>query len=415
MPLDPGDLLFVGWDSDNNDVAFVATVDIAPGEIIYFTDSEWDGSAFNPGEQLFEWTVPAGGISSGTVVEIDMDPGSSTVTFSSGGDVDYIRGGYQLAGRNEMVWAFQGDRVGNTVTPENFIAVIGNEADGTDSQTPNLSGTGLTTSLGAIIIDGDEDYMEFTTDGSLSSPVERDDLIAAIQDTSNWTTADGAGNNNPNPGGSGFDIVIPAVVCFAAGTRILTTRGQVAIEDLEAGDLVVTRDHGLRPIRWIGRSEVAACAQRGPVLFDAGVLRNTKPLSLSPQHRVLLCGWKAELLFGEREILVPAHAFLGQPGVSQQIRGWVCYYHLLLDDHQVVFAENCPTESLFLGPMSLSSFSDSLLSDLRRSCPDLCHNDTPPMRLAHPTVKFADTGALFDGLPTLSEFIEPPHPETVHT
>lgn len=29
--LDPGDLIFVGWDNDNNDVAFVTTTEIAGG------------------------------------------------------------------------------------------------------------------------------------------------------------------------------------------------------------------------------------------------------------------------------------------------------------------------------------------------------------------------------------------------
>ena len=244
MQLSPGDLMFVGWDADSEDVAFVATSNIAAGEIIYFTDDEWNGSNFLGSEQLFEWTVPAGGVSAGTVVSIDMQPSpGATATFSAGGDVDYIRGGGQLATSNEMLWAFQGDRVGNNVTPTDFVAVIANEADGGNTQTPNLSGTGLTTSNGAIIIDGDEDYMEFTADDTLPSPVTRSALIEAISDTSNWTTADGSGNSNPNPGG-GFDVDVPTVVCFARGTRIETIRGPRCIEELTAGDLIQTLDRG---------------------------------------------------------------------------------------------------------------------------------------------------------------------------
>lgn len=70
--LNPADIIFVGWDADRNDVAFVTTTDIAGGEVIYFTDSEWNGTAFEPGEQLIEWTVPPGGIEAGRLLTIDM-------------------------------------------------------------------------------------------------------------------------------------------------------------------------------------------------------------------------------------------------------------------------------------------------------------------------------------------------------
>lgn len=107
MALNPGDLLFVGWDSDNDDISFITTTDIAAGEIIYFTDDEWNGSSFFGSEQLMEWTVPVGGISAGTVVTIDMDDPSNTASIDAGGALDYIRGGYQIAQVNEMFWAFQ--------------------------------------------------------------------------------------------------------------------------------------------------------------------------------------------------------------------------------------------------------------------------------------------------------------------
>ena len=190
MTLNPGDLMFIGFDADNDDVAFIATTDIVAGEIIYFTDDEWDGTAFGGAEQMFEYTVPVGGIPIGTVVEIDMDPGANSVTFSNGGAVDYIQGGHNLAGKDEMLWAFQGTRSGDDVTPTNFVAVIGNEADGNYLRTPELSGTGLTTTNGAIIHNGDEDYLEYTDDAVLPNPVTQAALIASISDASNWAPAD---------------------------------------------------------------------------------------------------------------------------------------------------------------------------------------------------------------------------------
>lgn len=392
MPLDPGDLMFVGWDSDNEDIAFVATVDIPPGEVIYFSDDEWDGTQFFGSEQLFEYTVPAGGIPMGTVVEIDMDPDANTVTFSSGGTVDYIQGGHQLAGGNEMFWAFQGTRVGDDVTPTNFIGVIANEADGNDNQTPNLSGTGLTTSNGAIIIDGDEDYMEYTADAGLPTPVIRDDLIASISDTSNWTTADGGGNNNPN--GTGFDVVIPTIVCFTAGTLIETATGPRPIETLRPGDLVLTRDNGLQPLRWIGRRKTAARGRFAPVRIARGALGNTRDLLVSPQHRILITGWQAELLFGEAEILVPAIALLNDRTITQTPQDSVEYVHILFDRHEIVLAEGIPSESFFPGPNALSSLERAARSEVLALFPELETGAGPFRSTARPAVRVRDARAL---------------------
>ncbi|MEM9343413.1 MAG: Hint domain-containing protein [Pseudomonadota bacterium] len=369
MPLNPGDLMFVGWDSDNDDIAFVTTVDLPAGEVIFFTDDEWDGTEFNRTEQYMEWTVPTGGVSAGTVVTIDMDRGSRTATIDAGGALDYMRGGYDIAQGNEMFWAFQGTRTGNFATPDNFIAVIGNEDNGNSNQSPNLSGTGLTTTTGAIIIDGDEDFMEFD-ESDLPSPVTRNDLIAEISDLSNWTTADGGGNNNPNPGG-GFDVSIPTVVCFANGARIATPHGLIPVENLTPGMLVLTRDNGPQPIRWTGHRRVRAFGRLAPIAFATGALGNAKPFRVSPQHRMLIRGWTAQLHFGEPECLVPAKALVNGTTIRRAPGGWVTYHHLLLDRHEILDVEGCPTESLFLGHMTANSLTPEGRDEVAALFPDL--------------------------------------------
>ena len=378
MPLLPGDIIFVGWDSDNDDIAFVPTVDLVAGDIIYFTDDEWNGSSFFGSEQLFEWTVPAGGVEAGTVVTIDMDNGPASASFDVGGSVDYIRGGGLLARGNEMFWAFQGTRVGDTVTPTDFIAVIANEADGNDSQTPNLSGTGLTTSNGAIIIDGDEDYMEFTADGSLSNPVERDDLIAAISDLSNWTTADGGGNNNPN--GTGFDVVIPEVVCFVSGTLIETAFGSRPIETLKIGDRVRTTDNGLQRIRWIGHrtiSEEEFLMRPGiaPIrvrkdAFGPGV--PSADLLMSPQHRIHIQSPETQLLFGHAELLAPAVGLVNGCTIRRTTpTSAVTYYHLMFDRHEVIWSNGMQSESFFAGDQAMSSLGHRTREEVFGLFPEL--------------------------------------------
>lgn len=381
MALNPGDLLFVGWDADNEDVAFITTVPIPGGEVIYFTDDERDATGFFGSEQLFEWTVPVGGIPIGTVVTIDMISGAgATATIDAGGSIDYIKGGGALAGGNEMLWAFQGTRVGNTVTPTNYIGVIANEADGTNTQTPNLTGTGLTTTNGgAIIIDGDEDWMEFTGEAGLSSPVDRAELIAEVSDLSNWSTADGTGNNNPNPGGVGFVFDFPSVVCFAAGSFVETPSGPRLIESIREGDFVNTIDHGPRQVKWVGSrrlsaEDLAIAPHLKPILIPKhtfGLNVPARDMLLSPQHRILFEGWAAYKAFATDEILVPAKAVFDPVSTVEE----VTYIHILFRAHEVITCDGLRSESFHPGPIGIGALEERSRAELFDVFPELATGD----------------------------------------
>lgn len=149
---------------------------------------------------------------------------------------------------------------------------------------------------------------------------------------------------------SDIESVIP---CFTPGTMIATPSGDVAVEALAVGDMVLTRDHGPQPLRWIGRrpltaAEVAREARLAPVRIAAGALGAGLPerdMQVSPQHRVLVAGLRAELLFGEEEVLVAAVHLVGQPGISRAPAQAVCYLHLMFDRHELVLSDGAWTES----------------------------------------------------------------------
>lgn len=157
--------------------------------------------------------------------------------------------------------------------------------------------------------------------------------------------------------------------CFTAGTMIQTPDGEVRIDDLEIGDLVVTKDHGAQPIRWIGRRGVSGRGEFAPILFKAGAIGNTRDLKVSPQHRMLLQDWRAELFFGEDEVLCAANKLLNDRSILKAPCDRVEYIHLMFEAHEVIYAEGAPSES-FLAGEYLCGEGRALLAEIQALFPE---------------------------------------------
>lgn len=169
--------------------------------------------------------------------------------------------------------------------------------------------------------------------------------------------------------------------CFTSGTMLRTKGGERCIDRLHVGDLVETLDHGLQPIRWIGRSLVDGRGPFAPVRFETGVIGNNRPLLVSPQHRVLWTGAQVELMFAEAEVLVPALHLVGMTGVTRAPVPEVTYLHLLFDRHEIVFSEGAPSESFY--PASQMLTGDRALraeiATLFPDCPGIQPGHVAPM------------------------------------
>lgn len=161
------------------------------------------------------------------------------------------------------------------------------------------------------------------------------------------------------------------MTCFAAGTRIATPRGEVPVEDLAPGDLVLTADGGARPLIWVGRAEVAGRGAFAPIRIARGVLGNRRPLRVSAQHRMLLAGWRAELMFGEAEVLAAACHLVDDVRILPVPCDRITYHHLLFDRHEIIFAEGSPTESFFPGAATMAQGDAALRAEMLALFPDL--------------------------------------------
>ena len=171
-----------------------------------------------------------------------------------------------------------------------------------------------------------------------------------------------------------FSHIESVVICFRSDTRILTPHGPRPVQTLKAGDLVLTRDSGPQPIRWIGSKTMRGHGVHAPIRFAPGTVNNDRELLVSPQHRMLHVSPKASLLFGDREVLLPAKHMIDGKGICQVEQDIVGYFHILLDQHEIVFAENAPTESFHPGAQGLNTLSDTSREDLFSHIPSLRSN-----------------------------------------
>lgn len=133
--------------------------------------------------------------------------------------------------------------------------------------------------------------------------------------------------------------------CFTPGTMIGTPYGPRPVETLVAGDLVTTLDAGDQQICCVLVRDFVAMGRNAPIRFATGVLGNDAPLVVSPEHRMLLSGWRAQLLLGCDEILVAAKHLVNGDSIQQIEGGTVRYIHLVFDRHQIVFGQGIPSES----------------------------------------------------------------------
>jgi hypothetical protein len=142
-----------------------------------------------------------------------------------------------------------------------------------------------------------------------------------------------------NDGANGTDVT---VLCFCAGTGIATPTGDVRVERLSVGDLVLTLDGRALPIKWIGTGQ--SLLPRGgrtgatPVIVRAGALDDAVPrrdLRLTKGHSLYL-----------ETVLIPVENLINHRSILWDDEAHsVVVYHIELATHEVLLAEGAPAES----------------------------------------------------------------------
>ncbi|MEM6940019.1 MAG: Hint domain-containing protein [Pseudomonadota bacterium] len=302
-----------------------------------------------------------------------LDGGSASDSLDGGDGADTLIGG---TGDDTLEGGAGDDLLTGGDGDDTFIFNVGDGADTiTDFNAGNTGalGDGDTTnndfidlgqfysSMGELRADFDDDGLLNQSNDGVDGADYSDNTAMQSGDSLAFSGADRNSFSSDNTG----------VVCFAAGTLILTDRGEVPVERLRAGDRIATYDNGFQPLamlasRRLGSDALAANPRLEPIEIKAGALGFERSLIVSPQHAMLVRHCGGEALVRARQLSRV------KGGLVRVMKGCrlVTYVHLIFDAHQIVFANGRPAESFYPGPRAL----DALSKDARQEFMSLFPN-----------------------------------------
>ncbi|MFM9268971.1 Hint domain-containing protein [Halomonas elongata] len=132
--------------------------------------------------------------------------------------------------------------------------------------------------------------------------------------------------------------------CFATGTMIATPDGEVAVETLSIGDLVMTAEGKAVPVKWIGQQHTGkriAALNKLPVRISEGALGSGLPnrdLVVTEDHGMVIDG-----------LVINAGALVNQDTIDyvprHELPKDATYYHIETEGHEVILANGAEAET----------------------------------------------------------------------
>lgn len=334
-----------------------------------------------------------------------INAGGGNDSIHGGSDNDVISGG---SGSDTIDGGTGNDRLTGGVGNDTFVYTAGQGADtitdfgndtgdaldgdSTNNDFVDLTAFYNTTSLAGVNAAGPD---HFATALGMLRADQADGTLDGIINGTDYRSVIGNINLRLELGGAPvaateLTVETTGVICFGAGTLITTMRGAIPIENLRPDDKILTMDNGYKPLLWIGSRTVYATDKNAPIHIPAGALGNERELVVSPNHRMWARSAVAELMLGDHEVLIPAKFLVGHNGITQQCGGLISYHHMLFDQHEIVFAEGCPSESFHPGIQAMDTLSQASRNEILTLFPELAQMDNEPMKtsaLARQSVK----------------------------
>lgn len=195
-----------------------------------------------------------------------------------------------------------------------------------------------------------------------------------------------------NPTGGNARDYNTFVTCFCAGTLIETQKGPKPVESLSPKDRIATQSGAFVPVlrvysRRITLAELTAHPNLRPVVIRQGAMGQGVPhrdLRVSRQHRLAVTSPICKRMFGTDQALVAAIRMTKLSGIYVEDQtADIVYYHVMLENHEVIYAEGAPAESLYLGKAALQSLPKAALEEIPAIFPDLRSGHLAPKPAGH--------------------------------
>ena len=312
-----------------------------------------------------------------STVDLESSSGGTGTTAYVGGYTWTTTGGGSPGGWHEPEINGSSDPTLNSLAGQGYRFYSGN---------PNNPGdlNGGVTSLdiyenGTFIL---RLYPVYTVDSSGNRSAFRGYLVnhraEYLEDQGNYTVMYRRTNNT----GITEAIAHNMTMCFLAGTRIAVPSGETPVERLRVGDSVVT-GNGPQLVSWISSSRKDS-ANFAPVVFTPAALASPalslaegaslpeRPLKVSQQHCMVVTDDRARAFIGTDTFLLAAkHLINGDTIYLDHSAGDVEYFHLMVEQHQIVLAEGAWSESFYPGPEALKNLTAAQKQDIYEAAPDL--------------------------------------------
>jgi hypothetical protein len=275
---------------------------------------------------------------------VDQSGAATSFTIDAGAELIFDKGvGTSGGGSNDGTITFAehgqpGDITGSGTldisgTADTFYDTVANFYDGDEIIVKDPGNANETlTLLGSKVL-------EVTQGGTIEAILTFTSEAQALSALDATTGATGDQTSGTFKGG----VITTNAICFLAGTMIRTPDGEAAVETLKRGDRVLTADGRAMPVSWLGIQTIsrrfADPLRTLPIRISAGALGENTPardLLLSPDHAILVDG-----------ALIHAGALVNGTSITREtdMPAVFTYYHVEVDDHALILAENTPAES----------------------------------------------------------------------
>ncbi len=212
----------------------------------------------------------------------------------------------------------------------NLLGALNNFGTGDQIELKGVTATSATFTQNKVLLG------QGTAPGGVIDLFNNGTVIGSVS-LSTGTFGANAFNVAPDPSG-GIDLT----VCFLEGTRLLGLHGDIAVEDMEPGDRLITDSGAMRPVKWVGHRTIDAARHPRPetvwpIRIEAGAIDHGLPertLYVSPDHALFIDG-----------CLIPAKILVNGRSIVQEPRDRISYFHVELESHDILLAESLPVES----------------------------------------------------------------------